>query len=69
MIVFLSVFVTYAISGMCLFGFDVEEFATLEYAVNSCFLMLLGEFDWGSLRQVGKTEAHIWFWTYNVFVT
>merc|ERR1719399_2360737 len=68
MIVFTAVFATYSLSGMCLFGKEVEEFASIYRAANCCFLMLLGEFDWQALKDVGKPRAYVWFWTYNVIV-
>merc|ERR1719375_1024555 len=68
MIVFLAVFVTYACTGICLFGRKVEDFASFPHALHACFLMLLGEFDWHEMKSVGKAEAYLWFWTFNVVV-
>ena len=42
--------------------------ANLTCAANTCFLVLLGDFDFHILAGVGKAKAYAWFWSYNVFV-
>merc|ERR1719253_137766 len=59
-IVFLSVFVTFTICGIVLFGREVGSFTTWTRATISCFRIMLGDIDWEELSAIGRTEASIW---------
>merc|ERR1719321_1094776 len=37
LLVFLSVFMTYAVAGVLLFGREVDDFTTYPRAINACF--------------------------------
>mmetsp|Transcript_10858 Transcript_10858/g.24910 ORF Transcript_10858/g.24910 Transcript_10858/m.24910 type:complete len:1047 (-) Transcript_10858:32-3172(-) len=60
MLVFTSIFVTLAISGLVLFGRRLEHFTTFPRAVNTVFRLMLGDFDWEALRQVSMVEGACW---------
>mmetsp|Transcript_45191 Transcript_45191/g.104739 ORF Transcript_45191/g.104739 Transcript_45191/m.104739 type:complete len:1039 (-) Transcript_45191:51-3167(-) len=60
MLVFTSIFVTLAISGLVLFGRRLENFTTFPRAVNTVFRLMLGDFDWEALRQVSMVEGACW---------
>lgn len=60
LIVFVSIFITFAISGLVLFGHRNENFTTFPRAINMVFKLLLGDFDWETLRRDSHMEAFIW---------
>merc|ERR1712007_81759 len=68
LIVYCTVFFTYATSAMCLFGWEDEEYSSIGRSVNMCIRALSGDFDWDEMRQVGREEAGIWFWSFNFIV-
>merc|ERR1740117_1245892 len=59
-LVFMSVFVTFTISGVVLFGREVTSFATLPRAVFACFRMLIGDLMWDETSKVGRVFAFTW---------
>jgi len=61
LLIFLSVFLTYAVAGVVLFGRETKSFTTLFRSVNTCFRMLQGDFDWSEMRLVGRLDASVWF--------
>lgn len=60
LIIFMLVFASFAVSGCVLFGRAVDGFATVPRSINSCFLLLLGDIDWDSIKVVGRREAQMW---------
>mmetsp|Transcript_33993 Transcript_33993/g.88683 ORF Transcript_33993/g.88683 Transcript_33993/m.88683 type:complete len:634 (-) Transcript_33993:804-2705(-) len=70
LLVFLTIFFTYAVGGMSLFGHHMEDFATILRAVNSCWRVILGDFDMSQLilEGPGYFEAMLWFWTFTLLV-
>merc|ERR1719265_3074 len=67
-IVFGSVFVTFTICGIVLFGREVGSFTTWTRATISCFRVMLGDIDWEELSAIGRTEASIWLWLYIIII-
>lgn len=67
-IVFTSVFVTFVICGIVLFGREVGSFTTWTRACISCFRVMLGDIDWEELSAIGRTEASIWLWLYIIII-
>ena len=61
-------FGVYMVSAMTLFGKDLPMFADLDRSLNSCWRVLLGDFEWNSMTQVGRLEAAIWFWSFSWLV-
>merc|ERR550514_1215019 len=68
MIVFMTIFLCYSYSGMFLFGRRVEKFSTATYAVQTCFNMVMGDFDWSELSEEHNFTAMMWFWSFMVLV-
>jgi len=68
MIVFGSVFITFMICGIVLFGREVTSFTTVSRAAVMCFRMLLGDIDWPTLSVIGRMEAAIWLWLFIIIV-
>merc|ERR1719487_1514337 len=67
-VVFTTVFCIYALSGMILFGQELFEYANFGRSLNTCWRILLGDFDWERMNDVGRLEAGIWFWTFTILV-
>lgn len=67
-IVFGSVFVTFTICGIVLFGREVGSFTTFARATISCFRVMLGDIEWDELSAIGRTEASIWLWLYIIVI-
>ena len=36
--------------------------------MQTCFMVLLGDFSWDRVKEVGRVEAGVWFWSFNVLV-
>lgn len=68
MIVFLSVFGTFVICGIVLFGREVESFSTVPRAIMTCLRMVLGDVDWGEVSEIGRREAAVWLWSFIIVV-
>lgn len=69
LLVFVTVFASYAIAGVALFGREVGDFTTFQRAINCCFRAMLGDFDWDDLSSIGRAEAGIWFWTFMILIS
>jgi hypothetical protein len=63
-LVFMSIFMLFTLSAIVLFGQDIKEFANFARAADNSFHILLGEFDWEMMKQVGRVPAGIWFWSF-----
>eukprot|EP00746_Dinoflagellata_sp_MGD_P167281 gnl/MRDRNA2_/MRDRNA2_97777_c0_seq1.p1 gnl/MRDRNA2_/MRDRNA2_97777_c0~~gnl/MRDRNA2_/MRDRNA2_97777_c0_seq1.p1 ORF type:complete len:988 (+),score=181.49 gnl/MRDRNA2_/MRDRNA2_97777_c0_seq1:73-3036(+) len=68
MLVFCSVFISFVIAGVVLFGREVSGFVTFPRAMNSCFRLMLGDIDWDTISEVGRMEAGFWMWCFFIIV-
>ena len=72
-LLFVLVFMGYAVAGHLLFGAAVPNFSSVAEAVRCCFDMLLGEVAVGdaldALQGSARFAAVVWFWSYHVFVS
>lgn len=68
LVVFISIFLTYAVSGVLLFGRKLEEFATFGHAIATCFRFMMGDFQWEVLSYTGRIEAGFWFMSFMIFI-
>jgi len=64
LIVWFIIFMSYTVAGMFLFGRRMWEFSSLQYAMTTCFRIMLGDFDWEQLGEEHPLTAGFWFWTY-----
>lgn len=62
--VFACVFALFAISAEIFYGQELEEFATFPRACDSCFHLLMGDFDWGELRDQSRHATMVFFWIF-----
>jgi len=63
-IVFLTVFVIFAVSALILYGQEMDEFANFSRALHNVFLALIGDFDWDAMTRVGRPQSYLWFWSF-----
>ena len=62
--IFVYIVLAFALSAMQLFGPQLFEYRTLGVAYSTLSRILLGDFDYESLRQENKWLAGIWFWAF-----
>eukprot|EP00442_Polarella_glacialis_P017161 CAMPEP_0115155712 /NCGR_PEP_ID=MMETSP0227-20121206/68045_1 /TAXON_ID=89957 /ORGANISM="Polarella glacialis, Strain CCMP 1383" /LENGTH=848 /DNA_ID=CAMNT_0002566815 /DNA_START=80 /DNA_END=2626 /DNA_ORIENTATION=+ len=63
-IVFMSVFITYAVMGVAFFGREIMGFATMERAILSLFRALFGDFSVEDMESIGRGTAFFFFGSY-----
>lgn len=69
MIVLLTMFFSYVIAGMFIFGRRLWEFSEFKHAISKCFLFMLGNFDWEELGDENPLTAAFWFWSFMILMT
>eukprot|EP00931_Biecheleriopsis_adriatica_P041281 TRINITY_DN23616_c0_g2_i2.p1 TRINITY_DN23616_c0_g2~~TRINITY_DN23616_c0_g2_i2.p1 ORF type:complete len:1013 (+),score=161.72 TRINITY_DN23616_c0_g2_i2:45-3083(+) len=62
--VFIFVFSVFSSCAMILFGRSIPDFATFGRATDTSFHILLGDWDWSEMREIGRIRASLWFWTF-----
>jgi len=76
-VVFTAVFLGFAVTGHILLGTDLVQFRSFGSSIDTCFIVLMGEFGW--YADVSNSDdalssglpfviLMIWFWSYMVFV-
>ncbi|KAK1930202.1 Polycystic kidney disease 2-like 1 protein [Phytophthora citrophthora] len=68
-VVFIVIFVTFAVSGTILFGDRVEGFSSLETAMETCINMLFGNFDYTSIQGLFAPVCMFYYWGYMIVVS
>ncbi|GMF30104.1 unnamed protein product [Phytophthora fragariaefolia] len=68
-VVFIVIFVTFAISGTVLFGDRVEEFSSLQVAMETCINMLFGNFDYSTIQGLYPPVCMLYYWGYMIVVS
>lgn len=63
-IVFLTIFLSYAVGAVILFGQHVRNLSRHTWAILTLFEMLMGDFDFNALAKVNRTTAFIWFFSF-----
>eukprot|EP00411_Alexandrium_monilatum_P046945 CAMPEP_0175450498 /NCGR_PEP_ID=MMETSP0095-20121207/62401_1 /TAXON_ID=311494 /ORGANISM="Alexandrium monilatum, Strain CCMP3105" /LENGTH=340 /DNA_ID=CAMNT_0016750973 /DNA_START=1 /DNA_END=1021 /DNA_ORIENTATION=- len=57
------------VNAILFFGQDSIEFATMDRALHSCFMAMLGFWDWEGMRkEKGLFRAFLWFFTFMVIM-
>jgi len=67
-VVFLSITTVYIISAMAIFGAEIREYSTMGRAGNSVLRIMMGDFNWDELAQVGRPQTAVWFWSFTWLV-
>jgi uncharacterized membrane protein YhaH (DUF805 family) len=68
-VVFLVIFLTFAVSGTILFGDRVDEFSSLQAAMETCINMLFGNFDYDSIQGLYSPVCMFYYWGYMIVVS
>jgi len=63
-----AILLCYGSSAVILFGREVEEYETLGRCMVSVIRILLGDFDYHTLSQVGRSYATVWFTSFMVLL-
>lgn len=66
LIIFVVIFLNFAIGGHILFGSMLKEWSTIWYAINTSFKALMGDFDFSWMYDVWPITATIWFWAFMI---
>lgn len=66
LILFLFVVLGYSITGNTLFGDGMWDFRDINTSFSSLLRMLMGDFDYPSMRAENRYLAGIYFWTFEV---
>jgi hypothetical protein len=67
-VVLMVVLVAYAVAAMFLFGHRLLQFSELGFSLNTCFLIMIGDFDFAELGAEHPLTAVLWFWSYMILV-
>lgn len=76
-VVFMAVFLGFSVTGHILLGNDILQFRSFTSSIDTCFIVLMGEFGWYEGASVSDDALSsglpffvlmIWFWSYMVFV-
>lgn len=68
-IVFMIIFIAYAISGHILFGRRMEPFSTFQGAFARCFqLVMEREYTWAEFTEEDLWTATLWVWSFLILV-
>merc|ERR1719265_891946 len=65
-VVFITIFCTFCVMAIGLFGREMHEFSTFELAFSSCFLVLMGDFDYGAMFSEARVMGTVWFWAFQI---
>jgi hypothetical protein len=68
-IVLIVVLLAYSVAGMFLFGHRLLNFSEMGTSLNTCFLVMIGDFDFAELSAEHPLTAVIWFWSYMILVS
>jgi len=69
LIVFMIIFIAYAVSGHILFGRRMEEFATFQGAFARCFQIVMErEYTWREFTEEDLWTATLWVWSFVLLV-
>ncbi|KAG6615424.1 Polycystic kidney disease 2 1 protein [Phytophthora cinnamomi] len=68
-VIFIVIFVTFAVSGTILFGDRVEDFSSLQTAMETCVNMLFGNFDYSTIQGLYPPVCMFYYWGYMIVVS
>ncbi|CAK4306457.1 unnamed protein product [Aphanomyces euteiches] len=66
--IFMFIFFGYSIMGFLLFGAHSSDYRSLSDSLASCFQMLLGAFDYGSLSAANPVMSGVFFFSFMILV-
>eukprot|EP00746_Dinoflagellata_sp_MGD_P156884 gnl/MRDRNA2_/MRDRNA2_86009_c1_seq3.p1 gnl/MRDRNA2_/MRDRNA2_86009_c1~~gnl/MRDRNA2_/MRDRNA2_86009_c1_seq3.p1 ORF type:complete len:831 (+),score=138.17 gnl/MRDRNA2_/MRDRNA2_86009_c1_seq3:75-2567(+) len=66
LVVFFTIFIAFVVMAIALFGREIEEFSTFDRAFNTCFLVLMGDFDYEAMFREARGLGSLWFWLFQI---
>eukprot|EP01062_Namystynia_karyoxenos_P066499 TRINITY_DN60425_c0_g1_i1.p1 TRINITY_DN60425_c0_g1~~TRINITY_DN60425_c0_g1_i1.p1 ORF type:complete len:1030 (+),score=367.10 TRINITY_DN60425_c0_g1_i1:141-3092(+) len=66
LIIFVFILTAYSLSGYALFGTTVPEYRSVDRSFSTLMRMLLGDFDYVTLRDENRVLAGVFFWSFIV---
>eukprot|EP00759_Apiculatamorpha_spiralis_P053223 PhF_6_TR612/c1_g1_i1/m.793 len=66
LILFVLVIFAYAITGAMLFGGGLSDYRNIGTSFSTCMRIVIGNFDYDSMKQENRSVAFIFFWTFVV---
>lgn len=69
LVVFVVVVFAYSVAAMFLFGHRLLQFSELGTSLNTCFLVVIGDFDFSEMAAEHPFTATLWFWTFIILVS
>lgn len=67
-VVYLPVFLSFALSGIVLFGKEVSSFGNSGRSIMASFRMIFSDFGWSDISRIGRVQAFTWLLTFVVVV-
>merc|ERR1712137_1079566 len=67
-IVVMAIFGSYCIMGSVLFGRHMDDFATFDRTMLTCFRALLADFEYSEMEQIGRPMTSIYLGSYLLFM-
>jgi hypothetical protein len=62
--VFFTIFLSYVVSGMLLFGRRLWNWSNINLAFNEAFLLAMGDGDYDEMTAEYPVTAGLWYWTF-----
>jgi len=67
-VLFGIVFLAYSFAAYLTFGTQIHEFSSYGLAIQACFNIMLGVYDYEALLEVSEYATVLFFWSFTVFV-
>jgi len=65
-LIFAVIFGTYTVIANLFFGENLKSYHTFAWSLETCLLMVLGDFDYGAIREEWPLGANVFFWSFIV---
>lgn len=69
LVVLSVVIMSYAVAGMFMFGHRMLQFSQLSITLNTCMMIMIGDFDFAEMGAEHPLTSVVWFWSYMVLVS
>jgi len=69
LVVLMVVVMSYAVAGMFMFGHRMLQFSQLSITLNTCMMIMIGDFDFAEMGAEHPVTSVLWFWSYMVLVS
>eukprot|EP01065_Artemidia_motanka_P019742 TRINITY_DN2357_c0_g2_i1.p1 TRINITY_DN2357_c0_g2~~TRINITY_DN2357_c0_g2_i1.p1 ORF type:complete len:965 (+),score=330.14 TRINITY_DN2357_c0_g2_i1:126-3020(+) len=66
LVIFVYILLAYALAGYALFGSTTPDYRTVDRSLSTLMRMLLGDFDYVTLRNENRVLAGFFFWSFTV---